>query len=51
MSSNCCILIAKDTRTKLKTIATKAQTYDDIINELIILKQTSVSEPPRIIAK
>jgi len=36
---HCCILIGKETRTKLKTIATKAQTYDDIINELIELKQ------------
>ena len=39
---NCCILIDKQTRIKLKTIATKAQTYDDIINELIELKQVKV---------
>jgi hypothetical protein len=33
-----CILIETETRTKLKKIATKDQTYDQIINELISLK-------------
>lgn len=41
---HCCILIGKETRTKLKTIATKAQTYDDIINELIELKLNRTME-------
>ena len=45
MSSNCVILIAKDTRTKLKDIATKAQTYDMIINELIKLKNQKTGIP------
>ena len=45
MNGNCCILIGKDTRTKLKNIATKAQTYDHIINELIQLKTQPRSNP------
>ena len=35
---NRCLLIRRQTRDKLKTIATKNQTYDDLLNELIILK-------------
>jgi hypothetical protein len=45
MSSNCVILIGKDTRNKLKDIATKAQTYDMIINELIKLKTQKAGDP------
>jgi hypothetical protein len=44
-SSNCVILIGKETRTELKNIATKAQTYDMIINELIRLKKQKIGDP------
>ncbi|HEX5186589.1 MAG TPA: hypothetical protein VFV86_06830 [Nitrososphaeraceae archaeon] len=42
-----CIFVARETRDKLKTVATKNQTYNDILNELIQLKlsNTNVGEP------
>ena len=40
------IFIEKETRNKLRSIGTKKQTYDDIINELLkISKKRSVNLP------
>lgn len=39
--SNCTILVRKGTREKLKDLGKKAQTYDDLINELIERRQRS----------
>ena len=39
-----CLIIKKETREKLKSIGLKTQTYDDIINELLELKQLKTLE-------
>jgi hypothetical protein len=39
-----CLLIRRETRESLKAIAAKNQTYDDIIRELISLKQQNPKE-------
>ncbi|MGI0044586.1 MAG: DUF7557 family protein [Nitrososphaeraceae archaeon] len=39
MMKNCTILVRTRTREKLKNLGKKAQTYDDLINELIKGKQ------------
>jgi hypothetical protein len=41
MQKPCTIVIEQETREHLKQVATKAQTYDNVINELIRLKEAS----------
>jgi hypothetical protein len=39
MHKPCVIIIERETREQLKEVAKKSQTYTDIINELIKLKE------------
>ena len=41
-----CILLDTETRTKLKKIGTKSETYDQIINRLIFLSEDIGSGVP-----
>lgn len=41
MNKPCVIVIERETRDHLKDVAKKSQTYDKIINELILLKEKS----------
>ena len=42
MHRPCVIVIEHETRELLKEVAKKSQTYDNIINELIQLKETAI---------
>jgi hypothetical protein len=42
MQKPCVIVIEYDTRQHLKEVAKKSQTYDDVINELIGLKEKAI---------
>lgn len=48
---NCTILIRKGTRKKLKGLGRKAQTYDDLINELIERRQNSLNRRRRFLER
>lgn len=41
-----CILLDTETRTKLKNLGTKSETYDQIINRLIFLSENIGSGVP-----
>ena len=42
MHKPCVIVIEHETREHLKDVAKKSQTYDNVINELIRLKESAV---------
>ena len=42
MYKPCVIVIEHETREHLKEVAKKSQTYDNVINELIRLKETKI---------